>query len=127
LSTPLFFNAGTFLLRDTFHRDGWVYEGKVDGWRMLAYKDGVRVRLVSRNGRDHTRRFVGIAAAIAKLTVRPLVLDGEVAIFDQKLRPRFAWLREPDRHAVDFERASRKWPAGTLEQASLHFAHGHAP
>ena len=23
-----------------FHRDGWVYEEKIDGWRMLAYKDG---------------------------------------------------------------------------------------
>src|SRR4029453_7084381 len=23
-----------------FHRDGWVYEEKVDGWRILAYKDG---------------------------------------------------------------------------------------
>jgi len=23
-----------------FHRDGWAYEEKVDGWRRLAYKDG---------------------------------------------------------------------------------------
>src|SRR5262245_40823959 len=28
------------LVREPFHRDGWVYEEKVDGWRMLAYKDG---------------------------------------------------------------------------------------
>ena len=63
---------------------------------MLAYKDGERVRLVSRNGRDHTRRFADIAAAIAKLSARTLVLDGEVAIFDQQLRSRFDWLREPD-------------------------------
>src|SRR5262245_44065251 len=47
--------------------DGWVYEEKVDGWRLLAYKDGARVRLVSRNGCDHTRRFAGIAAAVGKL------------------------------------------------------------
>jgi ATP-dependent DNA ligase len=68
---------------------------KVDGWRMLAYKDGERVHLVSRNGRDHTRRFRDIAAAILKLSARSLVLDGEVAIYDQKLRSRFEWLREP--------------------------------
>jgi bifunctional non-homologous end joining protein LigD len=49
-------------------------------WRLVAYKDGSRVRLVSRNGRDHTRRFAGIAAAVAKLAARALVLDGEVAI-----------------------------------------------
>jgi ATP-dependent DNA ligase len=42
------------LVREPFHRDGWVYEEKVDGWRMLVYKDGERVHLVSRNGRDHT-------------------------------------------------------------------------
>ena len=53
------------LVREPFHRDGWVYEEKVDGWRMLAYKAGDRVRLVSRNGRDHTRRFPDLAAAVA--------------------------------------------------------------
>jgi ATP-dependent DNA ligase len=47
-----------------------VFEEKVDGWRMLACKDGESVRLVSRNGRDHTRRFADIAAAIAKLSAR---------------------------------------------------------
>jgi bifunctional non-homologous end joining protein LigD len=88
------------LVREPFHRDGWVYEEKVDGWRILAYKNGARVRLVSRNGRDHTRRFRDIAAAVAKLSARSLVLDGEVAIFDQKFRSRFEWLREPDPDAV---------------------------
>jgi ATP-dependent DNA ligase len=28
------------LVRPPFHRDGWVYEEKVDGWRMLGYNDG---------------------------------------------------------------------------------------
>jgi bifunctional non-homologous end joining protein LigD len=41
-----------------FHHEGWVYEEKVDGWRMLAYKIAGTVKPVSRNGRDHTgRRF----------------------------------------------------------------------
>ena len=84
-------------VREPFHRDGWTYEEKVDGWRMLAYKDGARVRLVSRNGRDHTRRFAGIAAAVAKLSPRSLVLDGEVAIYDTELRSRFDWLRDQAR------------------------------
>ena len=87
-------------VREPFHRDGWVFEEKVDGWRILACKDGGRVRLISRNGRDHTRRFVSIAAAIAKLSARALVLDGEVAIFDERLRSRFDWLRESDGDAV---------------------------
>ena len=52
---------------------------------LVAHKDGSRVRLIRRNGRDHTRRFASIAAAVAKLTARSLVLDGEVAIYDEKL------------------------------------------
>ena len=46
------------LARPPFHRDGWVYEEKIHGWRMLAYKDGRRVRLISRNAVDHTWRFL---------------------------------------------------------------------
>jgi bifunctional non-homologous end joining protein LigD len=52
------------------------------------YKDRARVRLISRNGRDHTRRFPEIAGAVAKLSARYLVLDGEIAIYDQQLRSR---------------------------------------
>ncbi len=76
-----------------FHREGWVYEEKVDGWRMLAYKDGAAVKLVSRNGRDHTKRFPTITAAIRAMSAPTLVLDGEVAVFDRTLISRFEWLR----------------------------------
>jgi bifunctional non-homologous end joining protein LigD len=78
---------------EPFHRDGWVYEEKVDGWRILAYKDGNRVRLVSRTGVEHSKRFRGVAEAVARLPFDTLALDGEVAIFDQQLRSRFDWLR----------------------------------
>lgn len=87
-------------VREPFHRDGWVYEEKVDGWRMVAYKDGGRVRRVSRNGRDHTRRFYDIAAAVSKLSARKLELDGEVAIYDERLRSRLEWLRDSDADAI---------------------------
>jgi bifunctional non-homologous end joining protein LigD len=55
---------------------------------------------VSRNGVEHTRRFGDVAAAVAKLTGQSLVLDGEVAIYDQQLRSRFDRLRDPDPDAV---------------------------
>jgi ATP-dependent DNA ligase len=41
------------LFRPPFHRAGWVYQEKVGGWRMLAYKQGSRVRLISRQAVDH--------------------------------------------------------------------------
>ena len=46
-----------------FHREGWVYEEKYDGWRMVDYKDGTAVRLLSRAGKDHRRRFAELVAA----------------------------------------------------------------
>jgi bifunctional non-homologous end joining protein LigD len=69
-----------------FHHDGWVYEEKYDGWRMAAHKDGTAVRLVSRAGKEHSRRFADLAAAIRALPLATLILDGEVAIFDEKRR-----------------------------------------
>jgi bifunctional non-homologous end joining protein LigD len=76
-----------------FHRPGWVYEEKVDGGRVLAYKDAAGVRLVSRNARDLTRRFPGLAAAVAALEPPTLLLDGEIAVFDRQLLSHFEWIR----------------------------------
>jgi bifunctional non-homologous end joining protein LigD len=81
------------LVPKPFHRDGWVYEEKVDGYRMLGYKNGASVRLVSRNDIDHAHRYPAIATAIARLPTPTLVLDGELAVFDAQLRSRFEWLR----------------------------------
>jgi bifunctional non-homologous end joining protein LigD len=84
------------LVREPFHRPGWVYEEKYDGWRMLAFKDGARARLISRQGVDHTARFGELAAAIAQLRAPELVLEGEVCVFDEDLVSQFHLLGRPD-------------------------------
>ena len=61
---------------------------------MVAYKDGTAVRLVSRAGKEHSRRFAEITAAIRTLPPETLILDGEIAIFDDKLISRFEWFRK---------------------------------
>jgi len=76
-----------------FRDEGWVYEEKVDSWRMLAYRIAGTVKLVSRNGRDHTSRFPAIVAALRELDATALILDGEVAVYDVRLVSRFEWLR----------------------------------
>jgi bifunctional non-homologous end joining protein LigD len=77
------------LAPEPFHRPGWVWEETYDGWRMIAYKDGQRVRVVSRSGVEHTARFPGIAAAVAGLLAPQLILDGEVCVFDDHLVSQF--------------------------------------
>ena len=76
-----------------FHRAGWIYEEKVDGWRMVATKAGGTVRLVSRNGRDLTGRFPELVKALSGLKPRAFILDGEVAVYDRAFISRFEWLR----------------------------------
>jgi bifunctional non-homologous end joining protein LigD len=78
------------------YRSGWVYEEKIDGWRLLAYKDGARVRVLSRNGVDHTARFPELAAAVGKLRPARLILDGEVGVFDEQVVSQFHLLHDPD-------------------------------
>jgi len=77
-----------------FHTKGWVYEEKYDGWRVLALKEAGKVRLVSRNGRDHTKRFRQLVEALTVLKPKTFTLAGEVAVFDSELVSRFEDLRE---------------------------------
>jgi len=76
-----------------FHRPGWVYEEKVDGYRMVTYKVGASVRLVSRQGKEFTLRFPDLAQAVGGLGAESVILDTEVAVFDRQLVSRFEWLR----------------------------------
>jgi bifunctional non-homologous end joining protein LigD len=76
-----------------FHRPGWVYEEKYDGYRMVAYKEGDRVRLISRNRKDFTRQFSNITDAIGALKAKTLILDGEVAVFDESLVSHLGYMR----------------------------------
>src|SRR5438552_9023617 len=81
------------LVREPFHRAGWVYEEKYDGYRILAHKEGKQVKLFSRNSKDRTGMFPNIARLIAALPTRAVLLDGEVVAFDRKLVSRFQLLQ----------------------------------
>jgi ATP-dependent DNA ligase len=88
------------LVARPFHRAGWVYEEKVDGWRMVAIKIDGRVRLVSRNGHDLTRRFPELVNTLTRLNPPALILDGEVAVYDHAFISRFEWLQGRPKDAL---------------------------
>jgi bifunctional non-homologous end joining protein LigD len=81
------------LVRKPFHQPGWIYEEKYDGYRILAYKQGDRVTLVSRNGNDRTATYASVARAVQQLTLRTVLLDGEVVAFDNRHISRFQLLQ----------------------------------
>jgi len=82
------------LVKAPFDRPGWDYEEKYDGDRMLAYKEGQHVRLLSRNAKDRTVKFPEIVEAIEELRPATLLLDGEVVVFDSKNVSRFQLLQQ---------------------------------
>jgi bifunctional non-homologous end joining protein LigD len=84
------------LVDSPFNRQNWIYEEKYDGVRMLAYKEGSRVTLISRNAIDRTARYPKIAQAIATLKPDTLALDGEIVIFDAHKVSRFQFLQKSE-------------------------------
>ena len=81
------------LVREPFHAPGWIYEEKYDGYRILAYKEGDRVTLLSRNGNDRTATYASVARAIQQLRIPAVLLDGEIVAFDRKHISRFQLLQ----------------------------------
>jgi len=81
------------LVKEPFHRPGCVYEEKYDGYRILAYKEGSKVTLLSRNAKDRTAHFDAIALAVSALQHETLLLDGEVVAFDRSGVSRFQLLQ----------------------------------
>ena len=57
--------------------DLWLHEIKHDGFRVIARKNGQRVKLYSRPGNDLTYRFPLIVEGLARLRSRSCIIDGE--------------------------------------------------
>jgi bifunctional non-homologous end joining protein LigD len=74
--------------------DDWISEVKFDGYRLLAFKDGAKVRLITRNGHDWTARLPGIATAIGRLKPKSALLDGELVALQSDGRSSFAALQD---------------------------------
>jgi ATP dependent DNA ligase-like protein len=71
----------------------WWHEIKHDGFRIIARKEGSRVRLFTRNGRVFTHRFPLIVDALAALRSRSCILDGEAVACGNDGMPSFDRIR----------------------------------
>ena len=108
----------------------WVHEIKHDGYRLMARRDPIGVRLLTRNGHDWSSRYPLIVEAVNRLKVRSCLIDGEavacdangLAVFEHSGASRLAamWCSMPStcwswmaricggRHSRP---ARRRWPA----------------
>jgi bifunctional non-homologous end joining protein LigD len=71
----------------------WIYEIKLDGFRMMVRRDPAGVRLITRNGHDWSGRFPLIAEAAGMLRARSFLIDGEAVACDGDGMPCFDRLR----------------------------------
>ena len=64
--------------------EGWLFEPKLDGYRVLCRIEDGEVAVLTRRGHDWTEEFSAIAAAARALPCRAAVLDGEAVVYDSR-------------------------------------------
>jgi bifunctional non-homologous end joining protein LigD len=98
-----------------FSRAGWLFEVKLDGYRMRAVKADGTARLITRNGNDYSAAFPELIRPLAALPYSSFLMDGELVILDEQGRPSFQRLQNRARigRAPEIRLASVETP-GTL-------------
>jgi ATP-dependent DNA ligase len=91
----------------------WVYELKLDGYRLQPISDDRSVRLLSRRGNDFTPRYPSVADALRSSLEPGNALDGEIVALDSEGRPSFNVLQNarPDTPVVfyAFDILTHRW------------------
>jgi len=75
-------------------RPGWLYELKLDGFRIIADKRGEDAALFFRKLGSANAHYPEIVRAMRALPAQRVVLDGEVVAFDETGRPSFQRLQQ---------------------------------
>jgi bifunctional non-homologous end joining protein LigD len=88
---PMYASVGT-----TVPGEGWTFEPKYDGVRVLAFATPGDVRLITRNGKDKAEQFPEIVDALSALAAKKkkaFVLDGEIVALIEGEAGRFQELQ----------------------------------
>jgi bifunctional non-homologous end joining protein LigD len=106
-----------------FNRADWMWEPKLDGYRLLAFVENSKVRLRSRRGLELAKQFPGLAAELAKQGPS-MILDGEIVAFDESGKPSFNALQNRFQLKTERDIAATEKSTPVLFYAFdlLHFA-----
>jgi len=108
---------------EPFTRDGWVFEVKLDGYRMRAAREDGEPMLYSRKGLEYTESFPEIARAVKAIPFDGVILDGELVVLNEAGRPNFNMLQARARlGAREAKRAAIESPATLYVFDLLAFA-----
>jgi bifunctional non-homologous end joining protein LigD len=67
----------------------WIHEIKFDGYRIVARRDGERIRLFTRHGYDWAKKYPRIVEALRSLRIHSVIMDGEAVYCGQDGKPDF--------------------------------------
>jgi bifunctional non-homologous end joining protein LigD len=82
------------LVDEPFNGDDWFFEIKWDGYRAIAFLEGDRLRLVSRNQNDLTKAYPELQEIPQHIRARTAILDGEIVALDAQGRPSFGLMQQ---------------------------------
>ncbi len=81
-----------------FNHADWMWEPKLDGYRVLAFVQGDSVKLRSRRGLDLAGDFPKLCAQLRTQAVETVILDGEIVAFDADGKPSFNAMQNRGSH-----------------------------
>ncbi|MCJ0892349.1 ATP-dependent DNA ligase [Rhodococcus sp. ARC_M5] len=97
--SPMLATAGDILdLPD----DEWSFEGKWDGFRIVAELTHGEMTLRTRSGNDYTEKFGALQSLADELSDHDAVVDGEVVVFDDSGISSFEKLQNATRDQIRF-------------------------
>ena len=70
------------LTEKRFSDPAWIFEPKFDGERCLAFREGRRIRLMSRNRLQLNDHYPELAEALTAQRAEAFILDGEIVAFE---------------------------------------------
>ncbi len=96
-----------------FSKPGWLFELKLDGYRVRAGRKQGEARLLTRKGNDIAAAFPEIARALVALPFEGFILDAELVVPDEAGRPSFQRLQNRAKvsRALEVRRAAVESPA----------------
>ena len=84
----------------------WIHELKLDGYRILAFLERGKARLLTRNGKDWSDKVPELIETLEEWNPGNLVLDGELVVMDENGRSDFqalqSYFKKPENKNVDY-------------------------
>ncbi|MFW5904903.1 MAG: non-homologous end-joining DNA ligase [bacterium] len=99
---------------EPFSDPGWIFERKLDGVRLLAFRQDGQARLMSRNRNDRSATWFEIRDALEDQNAQDCVVDGEVVAFSGNVS---SFRRLQGRMQVQSEEDARE----RAETVKVHF------